>query len=119
MAAQIKQDPDVPMIKPDPDSKDASLTGIYDDDIYEDAGDLDFSNAAQNVWLSRIPRSLWENWSHIDEEEEIELGTIRIEGDPKDIKRVGCHTPSLLFLVSLICFYLLPTASDDFPAFVD
>lgn len=89
MAAQIKQDPDVPMIKPDPDSKDASLTGIYDDDIYEDAGDLDFSNAAQNVWLSRIPRSLWENWSHIDEEEEIELGTIRIEGDPKDIKRIS------------------------------
>lgn len=89
MAAQIKQDGEAPLIKPDPDSKDVSMGGISDEDIYEDAGDLDFINAAQSVWLSRIPRALWENWSNIDDDEEIEIGTIRIEGDPKDIKRVG------------------------------
>lgn len=87
MASQIKPDPDasIAYIKADPDSKDAA---IDEDDIYEDAGDLDFSNAAQSLWLSRIPRSLWEHWSKLDEDEEIELGTVRIEGDPNDIKRV-------------------------------
>ncbi|OJJ46126.1 hypothetical protein ASPZODRAFT_133124 [Penicilliopsis zonata CBS 506.65] len=90
MAAQIKQDPDgmTPYIKPDPDSKEAAMAG-FEDDIYEDAGDLDFSNAAKDVWLSRIPRPLWEHWSKLDDDEEIQIGTIRIEGPLNDIKRVS------------------------------
>lgn len=82
--AQIKPDPDSIHIKPDPDKD----TILDEDDLYEDAGDLDFTNGGQNVWLSRIPRSLWEHWSKIDDDEEIQVGTIRIEGDPNDIKRV-------------------------------
>ncbi|KAE8352008.1 transcription initiation factor IIF, beta subunit-domain-containing protein [Aspergillus coremiiformis] len=91
MVLQIKQDPDAasPYIKPDPDNKDAVLADIDDEDLYEDAGDLDFSNAAQNVWLSRIPRTLWEHWSNLDDDEEIQIGTIRIEGPANDIKRVS------------------------------
>ncbi|KAJ5114452.1 hypothetical protein NUU61_000211 [Penicillium alfredii] len=87
--AQVKPDPDAsPYIKPDPDSKDAVLADL-DDDIYEDAGDLDFSVAGQNLWLSRLPRQLWEHWSQLDDDDEIEIGTMRIEGEPGDLKRVS------------------------------
>ena len=90
--AQVKPDPDAMYIKPDPDSKEAILADLEDDDIYEDAGDLDFSASAQNVWLSRLPQQLWDHWATIDEnaddDEEIEIGTIRIEGEPGDLKRV-------------------------------
>lgn len=90
--AQIKPDLDPVYIKPDPDNKDIVLADLEDDDIYEDAGDLDFSASAQNVWLTRLPQQLWDHWATTDEnaddDEEIEIGTIRIEGDPGDMKRV-------------------------------
>lgn len=87
--AQVKQDPDAMYIKQDPDDKEMVLADLDDEDLYEDAGDLDFSAANQHVWMSRLPRQLWENWAHIDDDdEEIEIGTIRIEGDPSDLKRV-------------------------------
>ncbi|PYH41220.1 transcription factor IIF subunit TFG2 [Aspergillus saccharolyticus JOP 1030-1] len=96
MVPQIKQDPDAqtaPYIKPDPDSKDTVLADIDDEDLYEDAGDLDFSQAQRSVWLSRLPRSLWEHWAKItndlDDDEEIQVGTMRVEGTPNDIKRVS------------------------------
>ena len=50
-----------------------------DDDIYEDAGDLDFATAQQNVWLSHVPKSLWESLASFEDDEEIEIGTIRVE----------------------------------------
>jgi transcription initiation factor TFIIF subunit beta len=87
--AQVKTDPDSPYIKPDPDNKDTILTDLDDEDIYEDAGDLDFSLSGQNVWLSRLPRQLWEHWAHLDDDEEVEIGTVRIEGEPGDLKRVS------------------------------
>lgn len=90
--AQVKQDPDAMYIKTDPDSKDTVLADIDDEDLYEDAGDLDFSQAGQSVWISRLPRQLWESWAHLDDDEEIEVGTMRIEQnptDPNDIKRVS------------------------------
>lgn len=87
--AQVKTDPDAPYIKPDPDNKDAILADLEDEDIYEDAGDLEFSQSGQNVWLSRLPRQLWEHWAHLDDDEEVEIGTVRIEGEPGDLKRVS------------------------------
>ena len=92
MSSQVKRDPEEPSIKADPDVKGSPMTRFSEEDLYEDTGDLDFSNAAQSVWLSRIPRTLWENWNNIDEDEEVEIGTIRIEGKPNDTKRVrsGC-----------------------------
>ena len=86
--AQVKPDPDAMYIKDDPDSKDTVLADLDDDDLYEDAGDLDFTMAAQNVWMSRLPRQLWEHWSQLDDDEEIEIGRVRIEGDVNDLKRV-------------------------------
>ncbi|KAK2740750.1 hypothetical protein FQN57_005982 [Myotisia sp. PD_48] len=82
----IKLEPD---IKPDPDTKDSVDIMMSDDDIYEDTGDLDFTNANQNVWLTRVPRVLWESWSKLDDDEEVEIGTVRVEGDPTDIKRIS------------------------------
>jgi transcription initiation factor TFIIF subunit beta len=76
-------------IKPDPDSKGTPTGTLSDDDLYEDAGDLDFSLAGQNVWLTRIPKALWEHWSKLDDDEEIQIGTVRVEGDATDTKRVG------------------------------
>lgn len=87
--AQIKPDPDDMYIKSDPDNKDSVLADLDDEDLYEDAGDLDFSAAAQTVWLSRLPRQLWEHWSQLDDDEEVEIGTMRIEGTASDIKRVS------------------------------
>jgi transcription initiation factor TFIIF subunit beta len=92
--AQVKQDPDrsyikQEYIKQDPDSKDTALADIDEEDLYEDAGDLDFTSAAQSVWLSRLPRQLWEHWAHLEDDEEIEIGTMRVEGTPDDIKRVS------------------------------
>jgi TFIIF, beta subunit N-terminus len=61
---------------------------MEEDDVYEDAGDLDFSHSQQQFWLSRIPKSLWELWASMPEDGEIEVGTIRVEGDSSDPKRV-------------------------------
>lgn len=103
MVSQVKQDPDAltPYIKQDPDNKDAVLADI-DEDVYDDDGDLDFSLAGQNVWLSRIPRSLWDHWASLDDDEEIQIGTIRIEGPPNDIKRV-----LLASILIKFCYFLL------------
>lgn len=75
-------------IKVEPPSAAASPAAHSDDDIYEDAGDLDFSQAAQGLYLSRIPKYLWESWSKLEDDQEIHLGTIRVEGDLDDVKRV-------------------------------
>lgn len=88
-AAPIKSEPSpVPMIKVDPDSKESPVGNISDEDIYEDTGDLDFTDANQDVWLMRVPKMLWENWSKLNDDDEIQIGTVRVEGGPTDIKRV-------------------------------
>lgn len=89
----ISFDADEPRIKQDPDFAGGSPAALSDDDMYEDAGDLDFSNAQNGVWLTRLPKFLWENWSKIGDDEEIQLGTIRLEDPQGDNTRVGC-TPT-------------------------
>jgi hypothetical protein len=77
-----------PHVKPEPGDT-APSPYMDEDDLYEeDAGDLDFSQAQQQLWLSHIPRSLWETWSSINDDEEIEIGTIRVEGMETDPRRV-------------------------------
>lgn len=67
-----------------------------DDDLYEDTGDLDYSSSTQGLILTRIPKFLWESWAQLDDDDEIQLGTIRIEGGPEDPKRVS-HLIDLRF----------------------
>ena len=74
--------------KIEPDSPRASPGAQADEDLYEDAGDLDFSGAIQNIYLTRIPRYLWDDWSKLDNDQEIQIGTVRMEGTGGDIKRV-------------------------------
>ena len=81
-----------PHVKPEPGDAEPSPY-MDEDDLYEeDAGDLDFSQAQQQLWLSHIPRSLWETWSSLNDDEEIEIGAIRVEGTEAEPRRVGtCH----------------------------
>ena len=83
-------------IKIEPGSPRASPGAQTDEDIYEDAGDIDFSGAIQGIYLTRIPRFLWENWSKIDDDQEIQLGTMRIEETAGDVKRVRRYLKPLL-----------------------
>ncbi len=54
-----------------------------DDDIYEDAGDLEFYDPTlQNdpygsIYLVRVPQYVWEAWDKLDDDAEIRIGTIR------------------------------------------
>jgi transcription initiation factor TFIIF subunit beta len=69
-----------PEIKPDPDALGASPSAFEEDDIYEDAGDLDFNNDPQyqSLYLARVPKYVWEAWSKLDDDAEIQIGTIRM-----------------------------------------
>ena len=77
-----------PRIKQDPDAALSSPAAHSEDDIYEDAGDLDFSTSEQSIFLTRVPKLLWECWSKLDDDQEISIGRIRVEGQSGDIKRV-------------------------------
>lgn len=63
--------------------------GHSEEDIYEDAGDLDFTCSAQAVYLTRIPKFLWKTWSHLRDDQEINLGTVRVEGGLQKPSRVN------------------------------
>ena len=75
-------------VKLESDTQGASPGSQVDDDIYEDAGDLDFAGSDQNVFLTRLPKFLWDSWSKLDDDQEIQIGRVRVEGNPGDIKRV-------------------------------
>jgi transcription initiation factor TFIIF subunit beta len=80
--------PDV-NIKPEPMDEDTPSPYVdEDDDMYEDAGDLDFSQSQQQLWLSHIPRTLWETLSKLQDDDEMEIGTIRVEGPESNPSRV-------------------------------
>ncbi|KAL8679630.1 MAG: hypothetical protein Q9186_004091 [Xanthomendoza sp. 1 TL-2023] len=84
-------------VKVEPPSATASPAAHSDDDMYEDAGDLDFSRATQNLYLTRIPKYLWESWSTLDDDEEIQIGTVRVEGGLEDVKRMSLIlTPNVI-----------------------
>ena len=86
-----------PHIKPDPDSTGASPAAHTDDDLYEDAGDLEFGGADKALYLTRVPKFLWESWSQLDDNQEVTIGTVRVEGGPENLKRVGGGLSTLEF----------------------
>ena len=83
-------------IKSDPDSLAPAPGSSWDDDFYEDAGDLDFEQRAQNIYLMRIPKFLWKTWSQMEDDQEIQLGKVRIEAQLGDIRRVDYHLSKLV-----------------------
>jgi transcription initiation factor TFIIF subunit beta len=66
-------------IKPDPDAQGASPSTFSDEDLYEDAGDLEFNNAKeyQDLYLAKIPKFMYEAWEKLDDDAEIQIGTVR------------------------------------------
>lgn len=84
-----------PHIKPDPETIGASPAAHTDDDLYEDAGDLDFAGAGQDLYLTRVPKFLWERWSQLDDSQEITIGMVRVEGGLDKVKKVS-HSPFTL-----------------------
>lgn len=80
---------EVAQVKSEPDQLGASPSAQSEEDLYEDAGDLDFAGTVQGLYLARIPKFLWECWSKLDDDEEIRLGTVRVEGGKDDAKRVS------------------------------
>ncbi|ETI22211.1 hypothetical protein G647_06284 [Cladophialophora carrionii CBS 160.54] len=75
-------------IKVEPSDTPSPFLG-EDEDMDEDAGDLDFSQAQQQLWLSHIPRTLWQKLSQIEDDDEIEIGKIRVEGSESNPSRVS------------------------------
>ncbi|EXJ86212.1 hypothetical protein A1O1_06582 [Capronia coronata CBS 617.96] len=86
---RVKLEPPDQNIKPEPMDESPSPYMEEDDDIYEDTGDLDFSQAQQPLWLSHVPRTLWEALSKLQDDDEIEIGTIRVEGPESNPSRVS------------------------------
>ena len=89
----VKMDPDNKpgngWIKTEPDLITVAPALQPDEDIYEDAGDLDFATSSQSLYLTRVPKMLWENWSQLDDDQEILLGTVRVEGPSNQVNRVS------------------------------
>ncbi|KAJ2991470.1 hypothetical protein NUW58_g2497 [Xylaria curta] len=84
--ASVKAEPVIkpdPSIKPDPDAISALPSAMSDDDMYEDAGDLEFADlsamnpSAADVYLTHVPKYLHQAWAHMDDDEEIRIGTMR------------------------------------------
>jgi transcription initiation factor TFIIF subunit beta len=106
--ASVKAEPTIkpdPAIKPDPENLDSVSVGVSDDDIYEDAGDLEFVDinpatnpAAADMHLTHVPKYLHNAWANMDDDEEIRIGTVRkwIEVG-KDGSRIVCRKFLLLY----------------------
>ena len=75
----VKNESEIQMLSPGVQSE---------EDIYEDAGDLDFTNAAQEVYLMRVPKFLWKSWSQLEDNDEIRIGTIRVVGELDNPEKV-------------------------------
>ncbi|EHY55964.1 hypothetical protein HRR83_006654 [Exophiala dermatitidis] len=93
---KMKLEPPDQTVKLEPmDESPSPYVEEEDDDIYEDTGDLDFSRAQQPLWLSHIPRTLWEALSKLQDDDEIEIGTIRVEGPESNPSRVSMKLNAL------------------------
>lgn len=78
-------------IKPDPEASN-SPANPDDDDLYEDAGDLEFYDRNgdinhETLYLARVPKSMWDAWMKMTErlgdDDEIQIGTLRTWLEPK------------------------------------
>jgi transcription initiation factor TFIIF subunit beta len=91
------------MIKSEQSNQRLTSIAQYEDDLYEDAGDVDFTDFAPAVYLARLPKFLWQTWSSLEDGQEIELGTIRVEGGLEDPKRVRLPDLPLRTCLHLNC----------------
>lgn len=99
MADSFKSEPDV--VKSEVKSESGSPAPFMDDDLYEDAGDLDFYDQngpadLNHLALMRVSKDLWKNWSEMSDDQEIQIGTMRVWDEPvqvgKEFKNVVGET---------------------------
>ncbi|KAI1841705.1 hypothetical protein JX265_006254 [Neoarthrinium moseri] len=70
-------------IKPDPEDIKSVPPAFDEDDVYEDAGDLDFYNTENpqdpdgNAYLAHIPKYLHDEWAQLSRDEELVIGKVR------------------------------------------
>ncbi|TAQ91543.1 hypothetical protein B7494_g170 [Chlorociboria aeruginascens] len=85
-------------IKPDPAVKNEDSPPHFEDDVYEDAGDLEFNTNKeyQSLYLAKVPKFLWEAWSELDDDAEIQIGTIRTTVTREPNGRQGTSLSMLL-----------------------
>ncbi|SPN96862.1 related to transcription initiation factor TFIIF subunit [Cephalotrichum gorgonifer] len=98
---QIKSEPSVksePFIKSEVKAEPGTSPSPFeDDDLYEDAGDLEFYDPNgpvdfAHLYLAHIPNDLWKAWSQLNDKDEIQIGTMRVWDEPvrvgQEIKNV-------------------------------
>jgi len=82
-----------PFVKPDPEDEEKKpLAALDDDDLYEDAGDLEFYDKSaagrqfETLYLARVPRYMWDAWlkmtDRLGDDDEIQIGTLRTWNEP-------------------------------------
>ncbi|KAI1412154.1 transcription initiation factor iif [Hypoxylon sp. FL1857] len=83
-APRVKTEPGIklePGIKSEHDDVGVSPAAMSEDDIYEDAGDLEFYDPDDtndgSVYLTHVPKYLYDAWAKIDQNNPIQVGTLR------------------------------------------
>ena len=72
------------------EDEDVDMPSPYvDDDAEDETPDLDFKRAQQQLWISQVPRELWDIWSKLGDDAEIEIGTLRVEGPDSNPSRAS------------------------------
>ena len=77
---EVKAEPDLDVA----DSPSAAM----DEDLYEDAGDLDMNDASQATYITRVPKYLWKFLSEGGGGQDGHIGTIRVDGEIENPKQV-------------------------------
>jgi hypothetical protein len=73
-------------IKPDPEGG----SPVAEDELFEDAGDLEFydntlpDDPLGNMYIARLPEYVWKAWADVDDDAEIQIGTIRQWNEPDE-----------------------------------
>lgn len=66
-----------------------AVSDTYMDDVDVDDPELDFKDSSQPLWVTKLPKHLWETLAKVSDDQEIELGTIRVEGSLDAPQRVS------------------------------
>ena len=84
-------------MKPEPglDISESPSAAAMDEDLYEDAGDLDMNGASQSTYITRVPKYLWKYLSAGGGGQDGHIGTIRVEGDIEHPKQVSFDSDCL------------------------
>ena len=84
----IKLEGDDLNVKMEDASSPSAVSDAYMDDADDDP-ELNFDEVNKLLWTSKVPKYLWEVLAKASDDEEIELGTIRVEGSFDNPERIS------------------------------